>query len=145
MSNKPFLEESVGTETPCSIHNLVRDEKITGTKVVLETTDGGKGNDGVYTDMFQGGNVGAGRDLGRRVNVTSTMACKEGDRSALRRSCNCNGAGRVSPGSEGVELGNVSEVLKRVKSRSSDDSQSNGLWTNQRCSITLQLTAKVVG
>ena len=81
--------------------------------------------------MFEGCNVGTGRDFGGRIDMATAMTCKEGYWSAFGRTSYCNWARRVSPGSKRIKFSDVSEVSEGIESRSADDAQSD--WFLIKC------------
>jgi hypothetical protein len=109
---------------------LIRDEEVSRTKMALETSYCGKGDDGVDTDMFQGGYVCPRRNLGGGKDMSATMTSEESYGGSLGRTGDCNGGGGIAPGSQWVELGNVGEIAERVKACTADDSQSNRLYNS---------------
>lgn len=77
------LEESPGTNTLGAVNDLVGDNKVTGLDLLLQTANGGEGNDAADTDGAQGGNVSAGGNLVGSNLVVQAMAAQEGDGDSL--------------------------------------------------------------
>lgn len=75
-------EESLLSNAFGPVNDLVRDDKVPRSYLFPERSDGGKGDDGLDTNMLQSGNVGSSRHLGRRDGVGDTMSGYEGNQSA---------------------------------------------------------------
>lgn len=91
MSNKSLLKERSRTKSSRPVDNLIRDEEIAGTKMVLQTSYGGECNNSIDADMFQGGNICPGGDLRGRIDVSASMTSEEGDGCSFRRTGDCDG------------------------------------------------------
>lgn len=73
------LEETGGANAFGAVDDLGRDGKVTRGYFFAEGADGAEGEDGAYAKMFEGGDVGAGRDGGGGDVVVSTVASDKGD------------------------------------------------------------------
>lgn len=129
MSNNSLLEKGVGTDSLSAVDDLVGDDKVTRTDVLLEGTDGGEGEDGADSDGAESGDVGEVGDLGRGELVVDSVAGQEGDGNASGGAEDVDGRGGSAPGGGGGEDsgGNETVVDEGLNSGTTDDGDVDGL------------------
>jgi hypothetical protein len=81
MSNCASLKEGKWPDSLRSINNLIRNDEVTRLDVLLQTADGGEGDDSPHADGPQSGNIGAGRNLVGGNLVVKAVTAQE-------RNCN---------------------------------------------------------
>jgi len=91
VSHQPALKVRERPDPLRTINDLIRNHKVAWLDLLLQTADGGKGNDGAHAETAEGGNVGAGGHFVGRVFVVQAVAGEEGDGDGLA----CAGGGVV--------------------------------------------------
>ena len=91
-AEKGLLSDTLGT-----VDDLVRDDKVARGDFFTQRADSGEGDNGLDTDMLERGNVGSGRDFGRRDGVRETVSRDEGDQRAGGQLGNGDRRRRLSP------------------------------------------------
>jgi len=126
------FKESEGPDTLCAIYDLIRDDEISWLNRFLQASDGGESYDGSYSQMSQGGDVGAGGYLVGRKFVVQAMAGDEGYGDWF--SCGWGGmvedgdrGGRRAPGGCGCEGRDVGEVCEVLQAGAADYCYMNGI------------------
>jgi hypothetical protein len=104
VSDNTTLEESPWTNTLSAVNDLVRNDKIAGLDLLLETANSGESNDATDTNGAQSGDVGAGGNLMGSDLVVGAVAAQEGDGDDLAIVLalvvqDGDGRGGVAPGS----------------------------------------------
>lgn len=124
MANNAFFEESERSNTLGTIDNLVRDDEISGSDLLLKRTDGREGNDSGNTNLTESSNVGAGWDLVRGVFVVGAVAGEEGYWGTIVLE-NRDWRGCGAPWCLYVENGNRLVVLELLKTGATDDGNAD--------------------
>ena len=137
VSDNTLLKERPGTETLGPVNNLVGHHKVPGLDFLLQTTDGGEGDDGTDTNGTKRSNVGTGRDLVRRQLVVKTMATKESDRDELAGGGalvvkDGNRRGWVTPRRGNLERGNLGEAGEFAQTSATDHGDADGVYITQQ-------------
>lgn len=109
------LEKGKRTDTLGPIDYLVRHDKVSRFDVLLQTANGGEGDDRAHADGAQGGDVGPRRDFVRRDLVVKTVTAQEsnGDILATGRALMVEDGDRrrgLAPGGVDVKRGDLSEA-----------------------------------
>lgn len=79
VSYNTILEESPWANTLSAVNDLVRNDKVSGLDLLLETANSGESNDATDTDGAQSSDVGAGGNLMGSNLVVGAVAAQEGD------------------------------------------------------------------
>lgn len=69
----------------CSVNDLVGDDNVARADLFLEAAYGREGDDGLDSEVLQGGNVGAGGDFRGRDRVVEAVAGEERERDFASR------------------------------------------------------------
>lgn len=125
--HRAALEESERTDALGPIDHLVRHDKVSGFDVLLQTANGGKGDDGAHADGAQGRDVGPRRDFVRGNFVVKAVTAQEsnGDIFAAGRALMMeDGDGRrgLAPGGGDVERSYLGEARQLLQTGAADDS-----------------------
>lgn len=74
VANKTALEECEGADALGTVDDLVGHDEIHGLDLLLQGADGGEGDNAAHANMAQGGDIGTGGNLVRRILVVRTVA-----------------------------------------------------------------------
>lgn len=115
VGNNSTLEVSPGPDTLGTVDDLIGDHKVAGLDSLLETADGGEGDDAADTDGAQSSDVGAGGDFMGGDLVVSTVTAQEGHGDSLVIVLalvmqDGDGRGGFTPGSADGQRGHLSET-----------------------------------
>lgn len=150
MSDQALLKEGPSTQPTGPIYDLVGNKEIARTKMMLQTSYSGESNDGIDANVFQGCDVGAGRDFRGRIDMAATMTSKEGDRRALGRTSDCDGRRRRAPRRNGIQFSHIGKVAEGVEASPADNAEPYRFWfprlvTSQACTSLWGLPLKWSG
>lgn len=79
VSDNTTLEEGPWTNALSAVNDLVRNDKIAGLDLLLETANSGESNNATDTNGAQSGDVGAGGNFMGSDLVVGAVAAQEGD------------------------------------------------------------------
>lgn len=125
------LEESPWAHALGTVNDLVGDHEVAGLDLLLQTADGGEGDDGANTDGAEGSDVGTGRNLVGSDLVVGTVTAQESDCDSLAVVLalvvqDGDGGGRSAPGGLDVQRSNLAEAGQLTQTSASDDSNWDG-------------------
>ena len=138
------LEEGERADALGAVDDLVGDHEVAGLDLLLQTADGGEGNDGADANGAEGGDVRAGGHLMGRDLVVLAMTAQEGDGDGLVvvRALvvqDRDGRGGLAPGSRDVQRGDLGETRELTKTSAADDGDADGVYTER---IRVSMAAK---
>lgn len=133
MPDHPAVEERERAHPLRPVNHLVRHDEVPRPHLLLEAADGREGNDSAHTQVPQGRDVGARRDLMRGEFVVRAVAGEEGDGDGA---AGCgggvvqdrDGGGGRAPGSGDIEDGGEGEVGERLEAGAPDYGYADGIW-----------------
>lgn len=146
VSHNTLLKERPRTESLSPVNDLVRHHKVPGLDFLLQATDSREGDDGPDTDGTQGSDVRTSGDLMRCQLMVEAMATEECDRDELAGSRalvvkNGNRRGGVTPRRGNLETGNLREAREFAKTGTTDNSDSDGVYSIQQLAFFLAITS----
>lgn len=131
VSDNATLEESPRAHALGAVNDLVRDNKVAGLDLLLQTADGGESNDAADANGAQGGDIGASGNLMRGDLVVQAVAAQEGDGDNLVVVLtlvvqNGDGRGRGAPGGCDIQRSHLGEAWQLAQTGAADDGDSDG-------------------
>lgn len=141
------LEEGERADALGAVDDLVGDHEVAGLDLLLQTADGGEGNDGADANGAEGGDVRAGGHLMGRDLVVLAMTAQEGDGDGLVvvRALvvqDRDGRGGLAPGSGDVQRSNLGETREFAEAGSADDGDADGVYKRQFQSAWLAIATE---
>lgn len=132
------LEESPRPHALGAIDDLIRDDEIARSDLLLQAADGGEGDDGADAERAEGGDVGARGDFVRGELVVEAVAGEEGDGGwvpgrgggVVQDRDRGGGSAPRGCGVEGRDRGEVCEFFQACAAYYGD---SDGVWGGLRC------------
>lgn len=128
MSNNAFLKKGKRSNTLCTINDLVREHKVHRLDLLLQGADGSEGDDTTYTNVPQGGYVGAVRDFMGCKLVVNAMASQEGDVGSVMGE-NANGRSWRAPRGYGVQSSNGLEPIELAETGATNHGNVNWFFS----------------
>jgi hypothetical protein len=135
MANNASLEECERPDALCAVDDLVWDDEIARLDLLLQTADGGEGDDGADADGAQGGDVGPRGDLMGCDLVVQTVSAEEGNGDGLVLVDvvqDGDWGGRSAPRGLNVERGDLSEAWEFAQTSATDDRDTDGVYIPSR-------------
>lgn len=138
VSDHPALEVGPRPHTLGAVDDLVGDDKVTGLNFLLETADGGEGDDAADTDGAQSSNIGTSGDLVRGDLVVRAVTAQEGDSNGLvivpaLVVQDGDGGGGFTPGSRDRQGGNLSKARQLTEPSAADDGDGDRAYAICDC------------
>lgn len=120
MSDDPdILEVGRGSDSLGSVDDTVWNHKVPRGDFLSQGADSGKGNDCLYADGLEGGNVGTSRHLGRSMLVVEPVTGQERDLGAGRKGGDRDRGGGETPWLENHEEGFSARAPRMFRSKDS--------------------------
>lgn len=127
MSDDSTLEERERPHALGAINDLVRDDEISRLDLLLQTADGGEGNDAAHAEGAQSGDVGAVGHLVRCEAVVGAVAREEGDGGRFVAE-DRDGGGGHSPWRGDVEGGDGGVAFELLEAGAADHGDVDFTW-----------------
>lgn len=127
VGNNSLLKVGPGANTLGTVDDLVGDDKVAGLDSLLQTADGGEGDDASDTNGAQSSDVGAGGDFMRGDLVVSTVTAQEshGDSLVIVLALvvqDGDRRGGFTPGSVDGQRSHLGETRQLTQSSTANDS-----------------------
>lgn len=115
VANHALFKEGKRPYTLGAVNDLVGNNKVPRSDLLLQGPHGGKGDDGAYTNVTEGSDVGLVLDLVGCVLVVETVARDESDRDLVPSGGggmgdDADGRGRLAPWRVNIEYGSEGEA-----------------------------------
>jgi len=126
-NNGRSLEEARGPDAFRPIDNLGRENEVARCDLFAEGTNCGEGEDRLYTERFESGDVRSGRDIAWGDCMAFSVASEESDlRPGWQRADGYRRA-REAPRGLRVHCLDKSEIIEVIESAASDDANEDAV------------------